>query len=249
MIDRARSLRGPGAAPSASSGRERDTLKRGGLLLSLIAAYLLFLLWFVTRPPARPPAVHGGGELTMISLSNGKQAARRSAIPDPPPIAMPSIPPSVVEAQSSPPAASEASQAGAPGGCGLSERATAAIVKDPQAMAELAALPAGYRTSADAVMLWNGQWVAGAPGTDASPVAPSLRRDIEQVVSDASPECRAEPMGGPQFLPIPEHERTTTLVIGSGLWRWSDLLAPAACNEPTPDACLTSEPTLTDQLF
>ena len=226
--------------------RRRERIERGSVLIAIIAIHLLLLLWLVTRPPSVPADRDRGRGLTLISLSTGANAATPPTKTKPPPpivipvraIIMPSLLPTPPAALNPLPAGTGAPQAGDAGGCALAVRTAESIAGDPRAMAELAALPPAYRTSADAVMLWNGQWLATAPGSVAPPATASLRRVVEQVIADASPDCRAAPMGGPQFLAIPEQGRTTTLVIGSGTWRWSDLLTPsAACLGNVPDSC------------
>ena len=111
-------------------------------------------------------------------------------------------------------------------------------------MAELAALPPGVRSGADAVMLWNGKWfdqqipVPAPTATGAVSINSSLRLAIEKMVIAAPAECRDEAMVGPVFVPIPEGDRTTLLAIGSGAWRWSDLLALSAlCPGGDPSLC------------
>ncbi len=221
------------------------------MLIAIIAIHLLLLLWFVTRPPAVQAVRDHGRGLTLISLADGQRSAtpptkpkppQPSLIP-PPAIILPSLLATPTAAQN--PSASESGtpQAGEAGGCSLSVRTVEAIATDPAAMAELAALAPAYRTSADAVLLWNGEWLASGQGSSASPVTPALRRVIEQIVTEASPECQAAPTTGPQFLAIPEQGRTTILVIGSGTWRWSDLLATSTtCLGSAPEACLSPSP-------
>ncbi len=221
--------------------RQPERVERGSVLIAIITVHLLVLLWLFTRPITEQVRRDAGGDLVLISISDGKPAATPPTVPKPPPaivlpapaIILPSPLPTPTEQQNW-------SQAGQAGGCSLAARSAEAIARDPAAMAELAALPPAYRTSADAVMLWNGEWLASAPGTIAPPPTPSLRRVVEQVVADASPECQTAPMAGPQFLAIPEQSRNTTLVIGSGEWRWSDILAiSSACLKTPSDACLS----------
>lgn len=214
------------------------------MLIAIITVHLLVLLWLFTRPMTEQVRRDSGGDLVLVSVSDGKRAATPPTVPKPPPaIVFPA--PAIILPTSLPTPAEQQnwSQAGQSGGCALAARSAEAIARDPAAMAELAALAPAYRTSADAVMLWNGEWLADTPGSIASPATPSLRRVVEQVVAEASPECRAEPTNGPQFIAIPEQGRTTTLVIGSGAWRWSDLLAISpACLETPSDACLSPLP-------
>lgn len=241
-----RSMRSFVPPPWAQPLRRRERVQRAILLIAIIAIHWLLLLWLVTRPPTVRPVRDPGTGLVLISVSSGQRIATPTVPKPPPPIVLPTPPiilPSPLPTPSgeiSPSAIEGGSpQAGEAGGCALASRTAEAIAKDPAAMAELASLPPAFRTSADAVMLWNGVWLASDPRSTAFPLTPSLRRAVERVVAEASPECQATIMTGPQFLAIPEQNRTTTLVIGSGTWRWSDLLTPSASCVPSPtDACL-----------
>jgi hypothetical protein len=226
--------------------RLRERIQRGVVLITIIAVHLMLLLWLVTRSPTVRTVPDSGRGLMLISLAAGEHAATPPNKPKPPPptvipppvIMLPSLLAAPTAAQNPSPSGAGSPQAGEAGGCALSARTAEAITKDPAAMAELAALPPAYRTSADAVMLWNGNWLASEQGSVVSPVTPLLRRTVEQVVAEASPECRAAPTEGPQFMAIPEPGRTTILVIGSGTWRWSDLLAtPTTCFGSASGAC------------
>lgn len=114
-------------------------------------------------------------------------------------------------------------------GCSVASAVSAALIADKDAMAELAALPAEVRSDADAVMLWNGAWLGDAPAAQMqmvqSPI-PELRRVVTDTVMALSAECQEVETAGPQLIPIPEPGRTTMVVIGSGVWRWSNLLDP-----------------------
>ena len=246
-----RSMRSFVPPPWAQTQRRRERFQRAALLIAIIAIHLLLLLWLITRPPTVPTVRDPGTGLVLISVSSGQRVAIPTVPKPPPPIVLPT-PPIIVPSPLPTPsgeistsaAEGGAPQAGEAGGCALAIRTAEAIAKDPAAMAELAALPPAYRTSADAVMLWNGVWLASGPGPLAIPATPSLRRVVEQVVAEATPECRAAPMGGPQFLSIPEEGRTTTLVIGSGTWRWADLQATSTlCPAGDSGACLAPAPT------
>lgn len=236
-----------GVPPQAPIVRVRDRFERGSVLIVIIAIHLMVLLWLITHPSISPSRRDPGPGLVLVSISPGKRPATPPTAPKPPPpiplppppVILPSVLPIPAAAQNIAPAGLGAPQPGDAGGCALATRTAEAIVADPAAMAELAALPPSYRTLADAVMLWNGEWLTIAPGLPIAPATGSLRRVVEQVVAEASPDCRAAPTNGPQFLAIPEPGRTTTLVIGSGTWRWSDLVTlPAACSATAPGICL-----------
>ncbi len=114
--------------------------------------------------------------------------------------------------------------------CAMTAVVARAISTSPNAMAALAALPAGLRTEADAVMLWNGEWLLQDEPISLTTAAPEHPMEpLKQVVLDAvrtmPPECLEVETSGPQLIPIAEPGRTTMLVVGSGRWRWSSLTA------------------------
>ena len=121
-------------------------------------------------------------------------------------------------------------------GCAMSAKVMAAIIADPLAMQALVDLPAESRSEADAVMLWNGEWLGADTVTPTTPFdilasEPSgpvevLKAVVVKAVTQSSPECQMVTSIGPQLIAIPEQERTTMLVIGSGVWAWASLIAP-----------------------
>jgi hypothetical protein len=126
-------------------------------------------------------------------------------------------------------------------GCSLASTIATAIEGDPNAMQALAALPASYRTAADAVMLWNGEWAhddtaslsptaafsffAPAAEPDDGPIAP-LKNIVVMTLAMAPEDCLQATVAGPQLIPIHEQNRTTMLAIGSGEWQWANLAPP-----------------------
>jgi hypothetical protein len=242
---------------SRNSAIDGYASRRIALLASIIAAHILIIAWLMTHAAPEKAQAAGRETIISISLSPGDRASAQPKKPvqrpkvavlkpvPPPLIAMPSILPAAVDT-------ADAGDAGVAGGgrvCQLSTDAATAIQQDSMAMAELAALPPGVRSGADAVMLWNGKWYnqdipvpepTGALSTTAGAVstAGSLRLAIEKMVVAAPAACRDEAMVGPVFVPIPEGDRTTLLAIGSGAWRWSDLLALSAlCPGGDPSLC------------
>ena len=137
-------------------------------------------------------------------------------------------------------AAQPAAAAGAGAGedCRTADAIARGISENPDAMAAVAALPKDVRSDSDAVMLWNGTWLdtgetsmlsvlpAALLPTSVDPVA-ALKQAVLVTLTEVPAVCRDLLMTGPQFIPIAEPDRTTMLVIGSGLWRWSSLLEPA----------------------
>ena len=230
-----------------------DRAGRLALLTAVIAAHLLLILWLMARTPIVPLMPARGSALIMVGLSSEDgievepsrpaqqhSAAARAPVP-PPLIALPSLIPAAFDAM----AMADAKASGG-GGCQLAGEVAAAILANPAAMAELAALPPGVRSDADAVMIWNGGWAGQTLDTGpqgATPVGESatgLRSLIEQTVAASSAQCRATALTGPVLVPIAEAGRTTMLAIGSGVWRWGDLLSPPNC--PMPGTALCRSP-------
>lgn len=122
-------------------------------------------------------------------------------------------------------------------GCSVANAIGAALISDEDAMKELAALPAGVRSDADAVMLWNGAWLEVA--VEARPLRgdrgiPELRRVVTAAVQALPAGCAEVETVGPQLIPVTESGRTTMVVIGSGVWRWAALVDPPGEMGVTP---------------
>jgi len=71
-----------------------------------------------------------------------------------------------------------------------------------------------------ATMLWNGDWVRSG-GQDGKGLS-AVRQAIMWEVAFAPEACRNEPMHGLLLLSLADGG--TRFAIGSGVWRWSDLL-------------------------
>lgn len=238
----------------------RERARRGGLLFLIGALHLIAILWLATRPPlavTRPEAV-----VDLISIP-GTSGGKPEPSAAPPPKAEAEIVSPVVIARSPIAAAPEVEAVAdssvaqgsgmATGGCALAQAVGDAILADAGAMAYLEALPPEARTEADAVMLWDGRWqVPDGPRVERRPPVAStanpaematpgaLRGVIEQVIRDAQPECRDAPVLGPRFIALPTPSRTTMIVIGSGEWRWADLIQPTEpCVKSVGSPCIS----------
>lgn len=206
----------------------RQRTRQATLLTSIVAAHVMLAGWILSSNrelPARP----GVESLAMVDLSNDESE------PDAPakPATVPPVPESraaVLLAPTSLLAAAPSTAGGGDGtGCSVTNVISAALQADNAAMAELAALPAGVRSDADAVMLWNGAWLDVAPETQslmAENQIPALKNAVTLAVQALPPACAQVESVGPQLIPIPELGRTTMVVIGSGVWRWAALIEP-----------------------
>lgn len=113
--------------------------------------------------------------------------------------------------------------------CDITGAIQTALRLDPVVHNSLQLIPSKERTAANAVVVWNGQWL-GSGGIGPDPAFDSLRGAIRQIVSAAPVECRDRQLVGPQFMLIPNGETTVTLVFGNASWRWSDLSVDATAS-------------------
>ena len=242
----------PASGSTSSAG---ELTRRAILLLTFVGLHLLLIVWLASNPPSkeivRPATLSVFTVLPLSERDASAQPVQKRVVPPATPV--PDLPapgrlPTPEAAPLSSGATATVSAGVAAGGCALAQNVGEAIGKNPAAMAEIDGLPPDVRTSADAMMLWDGEWLG-------SGVAPAdieigvLRQAVEQVVADAPAECRNAETTGPQFIPVPEGDRTLMIVIGSGTWHWADLIAsPADCLSAPPSECLTrGEPITNDQ--
>lgn len=118
------------------------------------------------------------------------------------------------------------SLAGSGGGCDINLLMEVALAADPLAQAALMQVPRDARSVANAIQLWDGDWtpiIAEGQGGLLDPV----RNLISAAVAGAPADCRNRLVEGPRFLIVADPGGSTTvLVLGSGLWRWSQLMTP-----------------------
>lgn len=219
------------------------------------AAFGLLLL----RGSAAPVAVHN--EMTVVSLSL-EQAATAAPTPsseavvekivlepakpevdDLSPIAllpMPSVMASASE-MSAPEltlptpaimAMLDAADGVAAGGrCDLTEPVQAALRTSADVQAALPEIPRSQRSVANAIMIWNAQWIG--QDRQSPPIATIAVRDVvAATIAAATPQCRMQAQTGPRLLTLPGTPQTTVLALGSGSWRWQDLLNTAFPDGP-----------------
>ena len=213
---------------------------------ALVVAHILVIGWLMKSP--EPLVVKKPMVFQVTALGN--LPGSKSPTPEPSdghmsrdlappanvhkaaPITLPSV--SAIAAT----AANSAEAAVVGSGCSIAGKVGDAITHDPAALAQLAALPPEMRSVANAVFIWNGEWLihsgASPVVTSAAPAAidSPLQRTIESAVASAATECRAAPMTGPAFIAVQEGTRTTMLVVGSGIWRWDQVMT-SECEAPT----------------
>jgi hypothetical protein len=113
---------------------------------------------------------------------------------------------------------------GAPGAaCDIGGAVQTAMRADSGLHATILLISVKQRSAADAVMMWNGEWISpdviGGPAT-----LDVLRVAIRQIIAAAAPSCRDREIVGPTFMLVPDVDATMVMVFGNASWRWSDLL-------------------------
>lgn len=212
------------------------------------AALLLPLVLLQAPSPPRGPDLG----VVVVSLYDGPElasSAAQSAPPAAPPPAPPFEPPPDVEPQfldvelaeadlapprdplQDPVALSVAGASGAAGEtCAVGAWLQPALQGDPEVLAALGEMPRSARSVADALMLWDGVWVAPRPGA-ARAVAP-IRAALISGVGAAPEACLAQVIRGPELITLENGATTTVLAIGSGEWKWGDLLSRQQAGSP-----------------
>lgn len=126
----------------------------------------------------------------------------------------------------------DAGQAGE--SCKIAEWLMDALRNSEEVATAVAMVPRRSRSVANALMLWNGVWVE--PPAAAQAGMTSLKYAVLAGVRTAPPPCLQQPLRGPLLIPVGDDRDTLLLAIGSGEWRWGDLLTevtPADNKAPT----------------
>ncbi len=121
--------------------------------------------------------------------------------------------------------------------CDLTAPVQAALQSSVEVQDALQEIPTSQRSVANAIMLWDGAWTVMRDRPAASALA-LVRNLVVQTIAAAGPECRFQVQAGPRLVYLSNDAVTTSLAIGSGQWRWQDVVdtAQAADGEVTPYA-------------
>ena len=113
------------------------------------------------------------------------------------------------------------SGAGSGGGgeCDMRRRLQAALTKDSRVKAAVASALGQRATTGRGMVVWNGDWVT-SQGEEGKGLA-AVRQAITWEVGFAPKACREQAVRGYVVVALNEH---TKIALGSGAWRWSDLL-------------------------
>lgn len=113
--------------------------------------------------------------------------------------------------------AATAGSGAAGGACNMPRRLQAALRKDRMVQAAVAEAHRGK-----AIRVWNGDWVRHGAQEGAGLAA--VREAIMWEVGFAPEACRTERVRGLILISLNDAPGSARLVVGSGQWRWSDLL-------------------------
>lgn len=109
---------------------------------------------------------------------------------------------------------------GGGGSCDMPARLQAALRRDP--LVRAAATEPGLAGN-HAIRVWNGDWVQSG-GEDGKGLQ-AVREAILWEVGFSPAACRAQPVRGLIRLSLGEGPGSAQLILGTGAWRWSDLLS------------------------
>ena len=112
------------------------------------------------------------------------------------------------------------------GACDLTGPVQAALQSSDAVRASLPLIPPDKRSVANAIMVWKVAWLAEDQQLDATAIA-AIQGVVAETIAAATPECRLQPQAGPRLLLLSGTGDTVVLAVGSGEWRWQDLLDTA----------------------
>lgn len=240
-------MRFPVHSPTVRSPRLKQRLSVWG---GVLAGHVLvgYLLCWQLRVPAMPPLGNNGQMITVGLVSEMAIAgpvaerepmpikeSRRQRVPAPQEngLAPSSVSedlaePSLTDAQMKLVSNFQPAAMGEPGAaCDVTQQLAETFGNSPEVRQGIAAIPSSGRSVANAVMLWDGQWADGTQGGGMA----VLRALLVKAVVSSRPECLQAQNQGPVLFLIPDNQTTVVLAIGSGQWRWADMLEPS----PQPD--------------
>lgn len=108
--------------------------------------------------------------------------------------------------------------------CDMVEWLERELRKDPRVHAAVARAHRQSGLSSKAILVWDGDWIRSR-GEQGKGVA-GVREAIMTEVAFAPEACRNDPVRGLVVLTLSDSPGFPKLALGSGAWRWSDLLFP-----------------------
>jgi hypothetical protein len=114
--------------------------------------------------------------------------------------------------------------------CDMVRRLQAALRRDADVQAAVAQARRGSGSTGRAILVWNGDWIR-SPDQEGKGLA-GVRQAIMMEVAFAPEACRTEPMRGLVLISLSDGPSGARLALGSGAWRWSDLLLARSGGPP-----------------
>lgn len=162
------------------------------------------------------------------------QQRQIEVVPPPPPVEPPIVlpPPALILPTDIPAVMAllkQADQQASGGGCDLTSPVEAALRLSPDVQNQLPSIPPEERSVANALAVWNEDWVA--PETlQSEEVFATIRNTIALTIEAASEACRLQVQAGPRLLYLPREAargETVVLSVGSGTWTWQQVAESA----------------------
>lgn len=169
-------------------------------------------------PQAKPAAPNAPAEPAHRRVMLRRPAARAAA--DAAPVGKDPMPQPGTELSQAEIAGASSADAGGGGVCDLARQLQGALREDPLVQAAVAG------ASGRAIRIWNGDWVK-SQGEDGKGLA-AVREAILWEIAFAPETCRARPVRGVILLSMSASPGGAQLAVGTGEWRWSDLLRPGS---------------------
>ena len=115
-------------------------------------------------------------------------------------------------------------RSGGGGGCAIEASLDEGLKGDAVVRASLAQVQYDQRSVSNAIQLWDGAWIP-VPAADGTDTLATVQQAVVAAIDAAPARCRNQLVQGPRFFLVEgENDLVTVLVMGSGEWRWRDLL-------------------------
>jgi hypothetical protein len=168
-----------------------------------------------------------------IAPANAKMPKPVKPIPPQPD----AVPPPVVPTTNDMPAPmiEQASALAKGGSCDLTGLVQTALQSNATVRDALPQIPRDKRSVANAIMLWKFSWLADEDNLGATTMM-MIRDVIVDAVAAAPQPCREQSQSGPRLLILKGVDENVVLAVGSGQWRWQDLVDSTlpTMTEPEP---------------
>ena len=173
---------------------------------------LVLLFWIHAERPVRRPE-HGISLIATLSDRNIKKQPERVA--KKPDVEVTAQPGDTLFQVEFPMVAQESASSGPPGeACNIAAAIQADLAIDEPARDEIAAIPFDARSVANAIVLWT-----GAP-ENVRPALPATDMLILKRLEAVPARCLDVDQVGPDFIYATVANRTVSIALGSGQWRW-----------------------------